>query len=114
MSASNPDVGLLSSYSFPDELSVDELLLRPPHEEDVEIIHPAFVDPAVGGEAGLPPFAPDLLRALLRTQLPQMRRRACRLDALLAARRRSPVTGKRLVVYLSGRGDRDLASVLER
>ena len=73
MTGANPEAGLLSTYAFPDELRVDELLLRPPHAGDVDIVQPAFVDPAVGGEAGMPPFSAELLRALLETQLPQLR-----------------------------------------
>jgi hypothetical protein len=44
------------SYTFPDALRIDELLLRAPADADVDVIAPAFRDPAVGGEAGLPPF----------------------------------------------------------
>jgi RimJ/RimL family protein N-acetyltransferase len=63
----------LSAYSFPDELRVDELLLRPPTDDDVDIIAPAFADPAVGGEAGLPSFDADTIRRVMREQLPRMR-----------------------------------------
>jgi RimJ/RimL family protein N-acetyltransferase len=34
------------------------------------VIAPAFRDPEVGGEAGLPPLDADTLRAMLRDQLP--------------------------------------------
>jgi [ribosomal protein S5]-alanine N-acetyltransferase len=64
---------MLSGYRFPDELQVDELLIRPPIEADIEMIAPSFVDPAVGGEAGLPPVGPEALRAALDHQLPQWR-----------------------------------------
>jgi len=66
MTGANPEAGLLSTYASPDDLRVDELLLRPPHAEDVDIVQPAFVDPAVGGEAGMPPFSAELLRRFLR------------------------------------------------
>jgi RimJ/RimL family protein N-acetyltransferase len=52
-----------------------ELLLRAPTEADVEVIAPAFLDPEVGGEAGLPPVDADTLRAMLREQLPWLRER---------------------------------------
>ena len=52
-----------------------ELLLRAPTEADVEVIAPAFRDPEVGGEAGLPPVDADTLRAMLREQLPWLRER---------------------------------------
>jgi RimJ/RimL family protein N-acetyltransferase len=39
------------------------------------VIAPAFRDPEVGGEAGLPPVDASALRAMLREQLPWMRDR---------------------------------------
>jgi RimJ/RimL family protein N-acetyltransferase len=65
----------LSTFTFPQELRVDELLLRGPRQDDIETVAPAFLDPAVGGEAGLPPVDADTLRVLLRDQLPAMRER---------------------------------------
>jgi RimJ/RimL family protein N-acetyltransferase len=44
---------------------VDELLIRPPVLDDVAEIAPAFLDPDVGGEAGLPPLTEQELRAFL-------------------------------------------------
>jgi ribosomal-protein-alanine N-acetyltransferase len=73
VSRSDPDALIMSTYRFPDLVRVDELLLRAPDEADVEVIAPAFVDPAVGGEAGLPPVGPDALRAFMREQLAPMR-----------------------------------------
>jgi len=52
-----------------------ELLLRAPTEADVDAIAPAFRDPEVGGEAGLPPVDADTLRAMLHEQLPWLRER---------------------------------------
>jgi RimJ/RimL family protein N-acetyltransferase len=46
--------------------------LRAPTEADIDVIAPAFRDPAVGGEAGLPPVDADTLRAMLREQLPAL------------------------------------------
>ena len=54
-------------------MRVDELLIRAPEEADVELIAPAFVDPEVGGEAGLPPVGPEALLAFMREQMPPMR-----------------------------------------
>jgi RimJ/RimL family protein N-acetyltransferase len=71
----NPEGQELSGYAFPVELRVDELLLRAPREDDVATIAPAFSDPAVGGEAGLPAVDADTLRAMLRDILPDMRAR---------------------------------------
>jgi RimJ/RimL family protein N-acetyltransferase len=66
---------VMSTYRFPDLVRVDELLVRAPEESDVELIAPAFVDPEVGGEAGLPPVGPQELLAFLRAQLPALRAR---------------------------------------
>ena len=73
MSRSDHASGQMSTYRFPEELRVDELLLRGPIESDIETIAPAFRDPAVGGEASLPPVDADTLRVMLREQLPGMR-----------------------------------------
>jgi RimJ/RimL family protein N-acetyltransferase len=62
-----------SSYRFPDELRIDELTVRYPSADDIEIIAPAFLDPEIGGEAGLPPVGPELLLAALATEIPRMR-----------------------------------------
>ena len=67
MSRSDPAAGRMSSYAFPRELRVDELLLRIPTEADVEEIAPAFLDPAVGGEAGLPAVDAVTLKGMLRS-----------------------------------------------
>jgi RimJ/RimL family protein N-acetyltransferase len=63
----------MSSYAFPDELREDELIVRLPVDADIESIAPAFLDPEVGGEAGLPPIGEDMLRAALEEQIPAMR-----------------------------------------
>jgi RimJ/RimL family protein N-acetyltransferase len=51
---------------------VDELLIRPPVLDDVAEIAPAFLDPDVGGEAGLPPLTEPELRAFMQRDLPAM------------------------------------------
>ena len=72
MSGSDPVAARMSSYSFPAELRVDELVLRPPVDADVDAIAPVFRDPAIGGEAGMPPWDAQTLRMVLHEQLPQM------------------------------------------
>ena len=64
-----------STYAFPQRLRAAELLLREPADADIDVIAPAFRDPDVGGEAGLPPVDADRLRAMLHEQLPAMRER---------------------------------------
>jgi RimJ/RimL family protein N-acetyltransferase len=75
VSRSDQSTAQLSTFAFPDELRSEELLLRRPRDADIETIAPAFLDPAVGGEAGLPPVDADTLRIMLREQLPAMRER---------------------------------------
>ena len=75
MSRSEHSSAQLSTFTFPEELRVDELLLRGPRDTDIDTVAPAFLDPAVGGEAGLPPVDVGTLRILLRDQLPVMRER---------------------------------------
>jgi RimJ/RimL family protein N-acetyltransferase len=62
-----------SSYRFPDELRTDDLIVRYVTADDVETIAPAFVDPEIGGEAGLPPVGAEMLTAALATEIPRMR-----------------------------------------
>ena len=70
---SDNEQATLSSYRFPEELRVAELLLRAPIDADIETVAPAFLDPDVGGEASLPPVDAETLRGMLRDQLPQLR-----------------------------------------
>jgi RimJ/RimL family protein N-acetyltransferase len=63
----------VSALSIPRAgFRVDELLIRPPVLGDVTAIAPAFLDPDVGGEAGLPPLTDPELRAFMRNELPLM------------------------------------------
>jgi RimJ/RimL family protein N-acetyltransferase len=64
-----------STYVFPDELRFDELLIRAPVDDDVEAIAPAFADPAVGGEASMPPLDAQMLRWALQNQIPELKAR---------------------------------------
>lgn len=93
MTQSNKDVAQLSSYHYPDELTVDELRLRAPTDADIETIAPAFRDPAVGGEAGLPPFDTDALRLMLREQLPTMRTQGLLAPYLIEDTRNGEILG---------------------
>jgi RimJ/RimL family protein N-acetyltransferase len=72
MSRADPAAAQLSTYSFPKELRVDELVIRPTAEPDIPALAPAFRDPAIGEEAGIPPFDEDMLRNVIREQLPGM------------------------------------------
>jgi RimJ/RimL family protein N-acetyltransferase len=72
---SDKTAGRLSTYTYPTELAADGIRLRLPTLDDVDAIAPAFVDPAVGGEAGLPPFGADALRFFIENQLEDFRSR---------------------------------------
>jgi len=72
VSRSNPAAAQMSTYAFPVELRFDELLLRPPVDADVGPLEPVFRDPAIGGEAGMPPWDAATLRIVLHEQLPEM------------------------------------------
>ena len=72
------------SFRFPDgigplqpefaaEIHANGVVLRAPAHADVATLAPAFVDPAVGGEAGLPPFGEDEIHAFIDHQMPAWR-----------------------------------------
>jgi hypothetical protein len=61
---------------IPDRFEIDgPFVARHVEERDVPIVAPAFRDPSIGGENGMPPFDEDELRAALRERLPEMRAR---------------------------------------
>ena len=66
----------LAVFSIPDRFEIDgPYLARQVEERDVPIVAPAFRDPGIGGENGMPPFDEDELRAALRTRIPELRAR---------------------------------------
>ena len=93
MSRSDPAAAQLSTYAFPMQLQVDELLLRAPTEADVDTIAPAFRDLRVGGEAGLPPWDAATLRRVLLEQLPQMIERGLLFPYVIVDTRNDEVLG---------------------
>ena len=93
MSRSDHSTAQLSTFKFPTELRADELLLRGPQQADIDIVAPAFLDPAVGGEAGLPPVDAETLRVLLREQLPVMRKRGLMAAYVIEDTRNGSVLG---------------------
>jgi len=58
MSRSEHSSTQLSTFTFPERLRDGELLLRGPQEADIDVVAPAFLDPAVGGEEGCLPSTP--------------------------------------------------------
>lgn len=66
----------LAIFSIPDRFEIDgPFVARHLEERDVPIVAPAFRDPGIGGENGMPPFDEDELRATLRELIPAMRAR---------------------------------------
>lgn len=53
----------------PGGLLVDEIAIRLPTHDDVDEIAPAFLDPTIGGEAGLPPLDAAALHVFLDEEL---------------------------------------------
>ena len=49
------------------------LIARAVEEKDVPVVAPAFRDPEIGGENGMPPFDEAALRAVLLERLPELR-----------------------------------------
>jgi RimJ/RimL family protein N-acetyltransferase len=63
-------------FSIPDRFEIDgPVVARQVEEPDIPIVAPAFQDPGIGGENGMPPFDEDELRAVLRETMPDLRAR---------------------------------------
>jgi RimJ/RimL family protein N-acetyltransferase len=66
----------LVAFSVPDRFEIERpFVARAIEERDVPVVAPAFRDPGIGGENGMPPFAEDELRTILQRQLPALRAR---------------------------------------
>jgi RimJ/RimL family protein N-acetyltransferase len=66
----------LAIFSIPDRFEIDmPFVARHAEERDVPIVAPAFRDPDIGGEIGMPPFSDDELRATLRERILELRAR---------------------------------------
>jgi RimJ/RimL family protein N-acetyltransferase len=66
----------LSVLSIPDRFEIDGVFVaRQIEDRDIPIIAPAFRDPGIGGENGMPPFDEDELREVVRTRIPELRAR---------------------------------------
>jgi RimJ/RimL family protein N-acetyltransferase len=63
-------------FAVPDRFEIDgPLVARVVEERDIPVVAPAFRDPGIGGENGMPPFDEDELRRVWREQIPQLRER---------------------------------------
>ncbi len=66
----------IAVFSMPARFEVDgPVVARQVEERDVPLVAPAFRDPGIGGENGMPPFDESALRAVLFKQLPELRAR---------------------------------------
>lgn len=66
----------LIAFSVPDRFEIDgPLVARAIEERDIPVVAPAFRDPGIGGENGMPPFDEDELRRVWRERIPELRSR---------------------------------------
>jgi RimJ/RimL family protein N-acetyltransferase len=66
----------LAVFSLPERFEIEgAVVARRLDERDVPAVAPAFRDPDIGGENGMPPFDEDELSAVLRERIPEMRAR---------------------------------------
>jgi RimJ/RimL family protein N-acetyltransferase len=66
----------LVTFSVPDLFQIDgPFVARALEERDIPVVAPAFRDPGIGGENGMPPFDEQELRAVLRDRIPELRAR---------------------------------------
>jgi RimJ/RimL family protein N-acetyltransferase len=63
-------------FSVPDRFEIDgPFVVRTVEERDIPVVAPAFRDPGIGGENGMPPFDEDELRRVWHEQIPDLRAR---------------------------------------
>jgi RimJ/RimL family protein N-acetyltransferase len=66
----------LVAFAIPDRFEIDgPFVARVVEESDIPVVAPAFRDPGIGGENGMPPFDEDELRTLWRERIPGLRAR---------------------------------------
>jgi RimJ/RimL family protein N-acetyltransferase len=63
-------------FAVPDRFEIEgAFVARVVDERDIPVVAPAFRDPGIGGENGMPPFDEDELRRIWREQIPELRAR---------------------------------------
>jgi RimJ/RimL family protein N-acetyltransferase len=66
----------LAAFAVPERFEIDgPLVARAVEDGDIPVIAPAFRDPGVGGEAGMPPLDDEELRRVWREMIPELRSR---------------------------------------
>jgi RimJ/RimL family protein N-acetyltransferase len=64
----------LVAFAVPDRFEIDgPFVARQLEDRDIPIVAPAFRDPGIGGENGMPPFDEEELRAVFRDRIPELR-----------------------------------------
>jgi RimJ/RimL family protein N-acetyltransferase len=63
-------------FAVPDRFEIEgPIVARTLEDRDIPVVAPAFRDPGIGGENGMPPFDEDELRRVMRSQIPELRAR---------------------------------------
>jgi RimJ/RimL family protein N-acetyltransferase len=66
----------LAVWAVPDRFEIEgPFVARALEEQDISVVAPAFHDPGIGGENGMPPFDEEELRTVLRERIPDLRAR---------------------------------------
>jgi RimJ/RimL family protein N-acetyltransferase len=66
----------LTSLAIPDRFEIDgAFVARRLEDRDVPTVAPAFSDPGIGGENGMPPFSENELHAVVLDVLPRLQER---------------------------------------
>jgi RimJ/RimL family protein N-acetyltransferase len=66
----------LVTFAVPDRFEIEgAFVARQIEERDIPIVAPAFRDPGIGGENGMPPFDEEELRTVLRERILDLRAR---------------------------------------
>jgi len=63
----------LTRFAVPDRFEIEApFVARRVEERDVPVVAPAFRDPGIGGENGMPPFDEEEFRTVLRDLIPEL------------------------------------------
>jgi RimJ/RimL family protein N-acetyltransferase len=88
---------------FPaDGIRVDDVIVRLPLLDDLATVAPAFQDPAVGGEAGLPPLDETGLRAFHDSEMPALVESAALIPLLIVDAATGEILGGASIGHYDG------------
>ena len=84
----------LTTLAIPDRFEIDgPFVARRLEDRDVPLVAPAFSDPGIGGENGMPPFDEDALHAMVRDLLPKLQERGVLLPYVIEDTRQGSIVG---------------------